>query len=124
MDAFGEMKWIISGGYIPLHSNGHEPEFTSRDQIAILNTGDEPVELKMHIMYSDQDPVGPYKLRVGSRRVRKVRFNDLIDPFAMSLDTAFGAVIESDHPVIIQFSRVDTSSDKIAILGTMAFSEG
>ena len=44
MEPFGKTRWIIPGGHIPLESIGHEPEFTSRDQIAILN-----MVTKLHI---------------------------------------------------------------------------
>lgn len=42
MEAIGKRRWTIAGGHIPLGSNGMEPEFTSRDEIAVLNCSDSP----------------------------------------------------------------------------------
>jgi FAD/FMN-containing dehydrogenase len=38
--------------------------------------------IEVTLFYSDRDPVGPYKLTVPPRRVRRVRVNDLINPEA------------------------------------------
>jgi hypothetical protein len=66
--------------------------------------------------------VGPYPLKVGARRVRHVRFNDFIDPEAMPLDTHYACVIRASVPVVVQFTRVDTTQEANAILGLIAYS--
>lgn len=50
--------------------------------------------------------MGPYPIRVGARRIRHVRFNDLVNPEAIRLDRPFGRVLRS--PVPVQFVRQDT----------------
>jgi hypothetical protein len=121
MKTLGHAHWAIAGGHIPLASNGREPEFTSHDRICILNTSAEEARVEMMILYADCDPIGPYRLPVAARRVRHVRFNDLIDPLAMPLDTDYSVVVTSSVPVVVQFSRQDTGSAQRALLGTLAF---
>lgn len=121
MKTIGRTSWAIAGGHIPLESNGHEPAFTSRDTLCLLNTTDEEAHVELTLFYSDREPVGPYKLTVAARRVRHVRFNDLIDPEAMPLDTDYGSVIHSDVPLVVQFTRQDTSQAANAILSVMGF---
>ena len=53
--------------------------------------------------------MGPYPLTVAPHRVRQVRFNDLIDPQAMPLGVDYAVVIESNVPIVVQFTRHDTS---------------
>jgi len=60
-------------------------------------------------------------MKVEGRRVRHVRFNDLIDPQAMPLDTDYACIVESNVPVVVQFARTDTSQAENAIFSTMAF---
>jgi hypothetical protein len=117
----GHRRWAIAGGHIPLESHGPEPEFTSFERICLLNAGDEKAEVELAIHYSDAEPVGPYRLCVGARRVRHVRFNDLIDPLAMPLDVDYSVVVTSDVPIVVQFSRQDTHSAVSATTGTLAW---
>lgn len=112
---------MVPGGHIPLRSTGEEPRYTSNDSLFILNATDQDANLRITIFYADRDPVGPYLLRVLAERVRHFRFNDLIDPEAMPLDADYAAVIESDVPVVVQFSRQDTGRAENAICTTIAF---
>jgi hypothetical protein len=121
MMAKGRTSWAIPGGHIPLASTGREPEYNSHDRINILNTGAHQADIQLTIYYADRDPVGPYPLTVPGKRVRSIRFNDLIDPQAMPLDTDYACVLESSVPVIVQFTRMDTSQAQNAIASLMAF---
>lgn len=121
MEALGKRIWAIPGGHIPSASTGAEPEHVSRDELQVLNTGDTDAELEISLYYADREPVGPYPLTVGARRTRHVRFNDLIDPEAMPLDTHYACVVRSSVPVVVQFTRVDTSQEANALLGFVAF---
>jgi hypothetical protein len=120
----GRTRWAFAGGHIPLHSHGHEPEFTSRDELCVLNASEREAHLEMTIYYADRAPVGPYRLAVQAQRTRHVRLNDLIDPEAIPLGTDYASVIESDVPVVIQFSRFDSSQAEAGLLSIMAFSDG
>jgi hypothetical protein len=119
--AIGHEVWVIPGGHIPETGTGREPEFTSRDELCVLNAGAGTARLEITLYYEDREPVGPYPLEVAARRVRHLRFNDLIDPAAIPLGVAYAAVVRSDAPVVVQFTRVDTRQTALATATTMAF---
>ncbi len=121
--AIGKKIWAISGGFVPLDSTGVEPLFTSRDWISVLNTTDKEAVINLTIFYEDCDPVGEYEYKINPRRLRKIRFNDLINPLPVSLEKAFGCRLTSSHNVVVQFSRMDTGSRYHSVMGTMAYSE-
>jgi hypothetical protein len=121
MKAIGAKVWAIPGGHVPLRSSGDEPHNTSCDELCVLNVGHAEVHLQLTIFYGDRDPVGPYPLIIPAQRVRHMRFNDLIDPQALPLDKPFAALIVADHPVVVQFTRRDTSQAANAVATTMAF---
>ena len=85
----GKQKWVIPGGNVPVESNGREPAFTSHDKLSILNTNSGKVKLTLTIFFADQEPYGPYELELEGKRLKKVRFNDLIDPFAIPLGVPY-----------------------------------
>ncbi len=108
MPDIGRKTWALPGSNIPLNQNGREPEFTTRDTLWMLNTTGDDATVAITIYYADREPVGPYELELKARRVRKVRFNDLIDPEAIPLETDYGAVVESTVPIVVQQTRMDT----------------
>lgn len=117
----GCKRWVIPGGHIPLLSTGKEPAFTSRDEMCLLNTGSQDARVTVMIYYTDQPPAGPYTITVKAQRVRNIRFNDLVDPAPLLLDVDYAATIESDVPVVVQFTRMDTSQAANALMTTIAF---
>lgn len=121
MKAIGCRTWAAPGGCIPPATTGREPGCTSRDELFILNASRKDARVELTIYYPDRDPVGPYKLQVQAQRMRCVRFNDLIDPEALPLDTPYATVIRSDEPVVVQFARRDTSQAANAIASMLAF---
>jgi hypothetical protein len=119
----GSKKWSFAAGNIPFHSTGMEPAFTSNDRIAILNINSQKAEIIITIYYEDQDEVTDYKIIVGARRVRKIRFNDLIDPLPITLGRPYGFLLEASVPVVVQFTRMNTGTAALALLCTTAYHE-
>lgn len=112
--AIGALSWTVSAGHAPSAAIGPEPLFTSHDALGLLNTGDTIANVRLHVHYAVREPVGPYRIGVAPRRVRRIRINDLIFPEAVRLDEAYGLRIESDVPIVVQFSRQDTRSAALA----------
>ena len=121
MEAIGKKRWVIAEGYIPGSSTGPEPQFTSHETACILNTGDADAHVRITIFYKDREPVGPYRVTVGARRTLHLRFNNLSDPEPIPKDTDYSSVIESDVPVVVQHTRLDSRQDANALLSTIAF---
>lgn len=121
MKAIGKLDWAFSAGRIPFQSTGEEPEFISHDKIGILNTSEEEAVIELYIFYENVQPVGPYSLIIPPLRIKKIRFNDLIDPEAMPLEQNYSCFIKTNVKVVIQFSRMNTGSNTAAEMSSMAF---
>jgi hypothetical protein len=119
----GKKVWVIAEGYIPGYGHGKEPEFTSHETACILNATDDEAHIKISIYYTDRDPAGPYQITIPPRRTRHVRFNDLKDPEIIPRDTDYSSVIESDVPVVVQHTRLDSRQAESALLTTIAYAE-
>lgn len=117
----GHMRWAIAEGYIPAWSNGPEPAFTSHETACLLNTGDQDAHVQITIYYSDREPVGPYRVTVPARRTKHVRFNDLTDPEPVPHATDYASVIESDVPIVVQHTRLDSRQAENALISTIAY---
>ena len=117
----GNKRWAIAEGYIPASSHGPEPQMTSHETACLLNTSDEDAHIKITIFFSDREPVGPYRVTVPARRTKHLRFNDLTEPERIPVDTDYASLIESDVPVVVQHTRLDSRQDANALLSTIAF---
>lgn len=123
-EALGRRRWAIAEGYIPGESHGAGPEMTSHEALCILNCGAVDAHVRVTVYYEDRDPVGPYRLLVPARRTRHFRFNDLTEPAPIPRDTAYSSTIESDVPIVVQHTRLDSRQAANALLSTIAFPEG
>jgi hypothetical protein len=121
MKDFGSKRWAIAEGYIPSSSTGPNPQMTSHETACILNTSESDASITFTIYFTDKNPVGPYRITIPAQRTRHIRFNDLVDPVAIPRDTDYACIIESDVPVIVQHTRLDSRQAENALMTTIAF---
>jgi hypothetical protein len=119
----GRFVWVIPEGYIPSESHGPEPAMTSHETACLLNAGDTPAHVRITIFYADREPIRPYEVVVPPRRTLHLRFNDLDDPAPIPRDTDYSSVIESDVPIVVQHTRLDSRQEAEALLSTVAYSQ-
>jgi len=120
----GRRVWAIAEGYIPSGSVSDDPALISHETACLLNAGLSPAHVSITLFFADREPVGPYRVVVPARRTLHLRFNDLTDPAPVPRDTDFASLIESDVPVVVQHTRLDSRHPNIALLSTIAFGEG
>ena len=123
MEALGRKRWAIAEGYIPAWSHGPKPEFESHETACLLNAGDRDAHVTVMIFFEHRDPVGPYRVTVGAGRTVHLRFNDLRDPEPIPKGTGYASVIESDVPIVVQHTRLDSREMRNALLSTIAYAE-
>ena len=121
--AIGKKIWAIAEGYIPGYSNGPPPDFISHEAACILNTSDEDAHVQIMLYFTDKEPVGPYHVTVPARRTRHFRFNNLIDPQPVPLETNYSSVFVSDQPIVLQYTRLDSRQNANALITTIAYTE-
>ena len=121
MEAVGRTRWAIAEGYIPSESSFSDRALISHETACILNTTDRDAHVAITIFLANREPVGPYRLTVAARRTLHLRFNDLDDPQPVPRDTDYASVFESDVPIVVQHTRLDSRKANFALLSTMAY---
>ena len=121
MDPIGRKRWAIAEGYIPSQSSFSERALISHETACISNAGDRDAHIAITIFFADRAPVGPYPVTVAARRTLHLRFNDLDDPQPIPRDTDYASVFESDEPIIVQHTRLDSRRAEVSLLSTIAF---
>jgi len=123
MESIGRKCWAIAEGYIPAQSSFSDPALVSHETACILNAGDREAHVRITIYFADREPIGPYRVTVAARRTRHLRFNDLTDPAPVPRDTDYASVFESDVPVVVQHTRLDSRRAEVSLLSTIAYAE-
>ena len=121
MGALGKTRWVIAEGYIPGASTGNGRAFESHETACMLNAGTRDAHVSITLYFAEREPAGPYRITVPARRTRHVRFNDLTEPERVPRDTDYSSVIESDVPIVVQHTRLDSRQAALALISTIAY---
>jgi hypothetical protein len=121
MKPFGHRRWAIAEGWIPDYSHGPEPAMLSHETACLLNAADQDAHVEITLFFEDREPAGPYRVTVPARRTLHLRFNDLDDPEPVPHATDYASVIESDVPIVVQHTRLDSRQAENALMTTIAF---
>ncbi|MCM3784910.1 sensory rhodopsin transducer [Neobacillus mesonae] len=116
---YGRTKWFIPDGYIPPESSG---TLTSHESICVLNTGSRDASLSISIYFEDREPLEGIEEVVPGRRTKHIRTAGLesggekIPP-----GVPYAITIQSDNPIIVQYSRLDATQPELALMSVMGY---
>jgi hypothetical protein len=121
-EAAGRRRWYVPDAYLPGDSS-HGVE--SHESACVLNTGSQPAVVSLTFFFEDRDPIGPVDVTIGPQRTRHVRLTDPTQLSGVELprDVPFAYAAESDVPIVLQHSRLDTSAGAYTLATTMAYGE-
>ena len=122
MDPIGKTRWAIPEGYIPSGGIADDRALLSHETACILNAGPRDAHVAVTVFFADRKPV-IYRVTVPAQRTLHLRFNDLTDPEPVPRDTDYASVFESDVPIVVQHTRLDSRRAEIALLSTMAYAQ-
>ena len=121
MPDIGHRRWAIAEGYIPSGSVSQDHALVSHEAVCLLNAGEKDADIAITLFFTDREPVGPYEVTLGARRTQHLRFNELKDPEPVPPGEDYASVIESDQPIIVQHTRLDSRAAEISLLSTIAW---
>ncbi|QAY65515.1 sensory rhodopsin transducer [Paenibacillus protaetiae] len=117
--AWGERHWFIPDGYIPETSSG---SLTSHESVCVLNTSDRDASLSFTIYFEDREPMEHIAFTVPGRRTKHIRTSLLQkDGAPIPVGVPYAIAVESDIPVVVQYSRLDSTQAENALMSTLAF---
>jgi hypothetical protein len=114
----GKRRWAIAEGYIPPASTGTSRQMKSHETACILNAGPEDARVEITVYFSDREPEGPFSVVVPARRTLHMRFDEL----GIAADMDYSTVFESNVPIVVQHTRLDSRQAELALLSTIAYS--
>ena len=116
----GKKVWYIPDGYLPLKSNG---DFVSHEAICVLNTGKEDAEIALVFYFEDRSTLKGFKASCKAERTNHIRLDKIKDNEGekLPIGVPYAVKVESNRPIIVQHSRLDTSQKELALMSTIAY---
>ncbi len=117
----GEKTWLIPDCYWPEVSA--EGAYPSHESICVLNTCATDAMLTLTFFFEDREPLTGVSAMCGARRTHHVRLDKIRDAAGNTLPRGvpYAALLTSDVPVTVQYSRCDSSHPSVTLMTTMAY---
>ena len=122
MKAYGKKTWLIPDCYLDSVSKALTP---SHEAFCVINTSDVDAEIKLTFFFENREPCSAFSSFCGAGRTHHIRLDKLKDENGnlVPRDVPYAALIESNTPVVVQYSRLNTSCATYALMTTIAYSE-
>ncbi|OGX68464.1 MAG: hypothetical protein A2189_09475 [Paenibacillus sp. RIFOXYA1_FULL_44_5] len=115
----GHTRWYIPDGYIPPISSG---QLESHESICVLNCNYQDALIAVTIYFEDRDPLENIEVAIPARRTKHVRTSTIAkNGESIPRGVPYAIEVESDLPVIVQYSRLDSTQAENSLMTTMAF---
>ncbi len=120
MKAYGKKTWLIADNYLNSVSLN---DWNSHEAVCVLNTSEYDAEISMTLFYEDKESKNDIKSFCKAGRTHHIRMDKIRDSEGNLLerDVPYALLLESSVPVVVQYSRLDTSRRELALMTTMAY---
>lgn len=120
MKSLGSKIWIIPDGFLPLKSSG---DFVSHEAVCVLNVGEKDANINLSIYFEDREPMEDFNATCGAKRTNHIRLDKIEDSNGKSIprNVPYAIKVESDEPIIVQHSRMDTTQAEMTLMTTIAY---
>lgn len=119
----GKQSWIIADGYLPEKSHGDQ---ISHESVCVLNLGKTDAVIKLTFYYEDHEPMDRFVSHCKSQRTHHIRLDQLKDADGnpVPCGVPYAIKVDSNVPVLVQHTRLDTSQAELSLMTTMGYPVG
>jgi hypothetical protein len=120
MKAYGKKTWLIPDTFLNSVSKNDQ---ISHEAICVLNTSDVDAQIKLTLFFEDRDIDNSFSSFCGSCRTHHIRLDKIRNTEGRGIphDIPYSVLIESNTPIVVQYSRLDTSRAEMALMTTIAY---
>lgn len=121
LKAYGKKTWLIPDTFLSsVSGKGEQP---SHEAICVINTSGCDAHIKMTLLFEQKEALQGFCVVCPSMRTNHIRMDKIKskDGYTIPRDTPYALIVESDTPIVVQYSRLDTSSTNMALMTTIAY---
>lgn len=119
----GARRWFIADAY--LASTGIGERWESHESVCLLNVGKTDAAVRVTLYFEDRPPVDSIRLTVAAQRNVHLGTNkpERWGGFSIPRDVPYAIAVESDVPLICQYSRMDVTQPNMTLMTAIPYSE-
>lgn len=123
MSVPGKRHWYIPDAYLP--SSGAGEKWEGHESVCMLNVSDEDAHVTMTLFFEDRPPVEITGVVLAARSNRHVGMHkpEQLGGVDVPRDVPYGIAVESDQPIIVQYSRLDVTQPNFTLMTTTPYCE-
>ena len=120
MKAYGKKTWLIPDNYLNSVSLN---DWNSHEAICVVNTSDKDAHIRLTLYFEDRDSRDDFVTECKAGRTHHIRLDKIRSTAGEEIprDVPYSVMLESDVPLVVQYSRLDTSRRELALMTTMAY---
>ena len=118
----GHKSWLIPDCFYPPHS-APGGEYKSHESICVLNTGSIDAHIDITLYFENRAPIKGFHAVCAAERTHHVRMDSLsgVECAGVPKGVPYAALVESDVPVVVQYSRLDATQAACTLMTTMGY---
>lgn len=118
----GARVWLIPDGYLATPPADGKP-YQSHEAVCVLNTGISDAHIRLDLFFEDREPIKEIPVVVKAERTLHVRLDkpEQLGGTVIPRDVPYALRVRSDVPIIVQYSRLDTTQMNMALMTTIAY---
>lgn len=118
--SLGAKVWLIADAYLPDHSTG---DMKSHESVCVLNLSRRSAKVKITVYFEDREPLTGLKAECPPQRTVHVRMEQIKNRKGEMVPVAkpMALMVESNLPVVVQHTRLDTTQPALALMTTLGF---
>ncbi|HIU28671.1 MAG: hypothetical protein KHX22_06860 [Clostridiales bacterium] len=116
----GKCEWFIPDAFYPEKDNG---DYVSHEAVCVLNTGKTEARIDFTLYFEDRPPMGGFSAVCPAERTHHVRLDRIRSEAggAIPRGVPYAIYVKSSVPVVVQYSRCDTTQPELAFMGLLAY---
>jgi len=116
----GKCEWYIPDAFYPVKDNG---DYVSHEAVCVLNTGTADAVIEFTLYFEDRPPVGGFSAVCPAQRTHHIRLDRIKaeNGDGIPRGVPYAIYAKSNVPVIVQYSRCDTTQAELAFMGLLAY---
>lgn len=119
MQTYGKLTWLIPDCFLESVSHGKQ----SHEAVCVINTSPLCAEIKFTLFFEDRAADEGFAASCEPMRTSHIRLDQIKsrDGRLIPRDVPYAILVESNTPIVVQYSRLDTSQPELALMTTMAY---